>query len=115
MRRPGRCRFGRLDRKKRGDSEMRKRLAIAVVLAAICAMSAGPVAIAGEDNGTGNVAVTYGVTMNTPNGAVAPGGDRVRVQCTPGLGGCGTFTTKDKAVNLHGTFVHTDSAGTVVG
>lgn len=94
---------------------MRRRFAIVptamAVAVAICAPNAG----GHRDNGTGNVAVTYGVTMAMPNGARAPSGDRVRVQCAGGLGGCGTFTTKDKAVNMSGTFVHTDAAGTVVG
>jgi len=94
---------------------MKRRFAVAVGLAAMVAALAAPSAVGGEDNGTGNTAVTYSVTMNTPNGAKAPSGDRVRVQCTFGLGGCGTFTTKDKAVNMSGTFVHTDSAGNVVG
>jgi hypothetical protein len=83
------------------------------VTAAVVAMFA-PSAVGHSDNGTGNVAVTYGVTMNTPNSATAPSGDRVSMQCTFGLGGCGTFTTKDKAASLAGTFVHTDSVGTVV-
>jgi hypothetical protein len=92
-----------------------RRFAVAVGLAATLAALAVPAAVGHGDNGTGNQAITYGVTMNTPNGAEAPSGDRVRVQCTVGLGGCGTFTTKDKAVNISGTFVHTDSGGTVVG
>jgi hypothetical protein len=94
---------------------MKRRALVAVGLAATLAALVAPAAVGHEENGTGNVAVTYGVTMNMPNGAKAPNGDRVRVQCTFGLGGCGTFTTKDKAVNLSGTFVHTDSGGTVVG
>jgi hypothetical protein len=94
---------------------MERRFAVAVGLAATLAALAAPAAVGHGDNGTGNQAVTYGVTMNTPNGARAPSGDRVRVQCTFGLGGCGTFTTKDKAVSMSGTFVHTDSGGTVVG
>lgn len=93
-----------------------KRLFV-VVIAVMVAITilAAPGSMAHEENGTGNVAVTYGVTMNTPNGAKAPNGDRLRVQCTFGLGGCGTFTTKDTAVNMSGTFVHTDSGGTVIG
>jgi hypothetical protein len=93
---------------------MKRRLLVAVGLAAMLAALAAPAAVGHEENGTGNVAVTYGVTMSAPNGAKAPSGDRVRVQCTAVLGGCGTFTTKDKAVSLSGTFVHTDSGGTVV-
>jgi hypothetical protein len=93
---------------------MKRRFTLAVALAATLAALAAPAAVGHGDNGTGNTAVTYGVTMNTPNGAKAPNGDRVRVQCTFGLGGCGTFTTKDKAVDMSGTFVHTDSGGTVV-
>jgi hypothetical protein len=93
---------------------MKRRFAVAVGLAAAFAALVVPAAVGHGDNGTGNVAVTYGVTMNMPNGASAPSGDRVRVQCTFGLGGCGTFTTKDKAVAMSGTFVHTDSGGTVV-
>jgi hypothetical protein len=91
-----------------------KRYALAIATAVLVSALAAPAAMAHEENGTGNVAVTYGVTMNTPNGARAPSGDRVRLQCTFGLGGCGTFTTKDQAVNLSGTFVHTDSSGNVV-
>jgi hypothetical protein len=94
---------------------MKTRLATFLVTAGVLAALAAPVSMGGEGNGTGNVAVTYGVTMNTPNGAKSPSGDRVTVQCTFGLGGCGTFTTKDNAVNMSGTFVHTNSAGTVVG
>lgn len=94
---------------------MKRRVAVAAVVAATIAVLAAPAAMGHEENGTGNVAVTYGVTMNTPNGAKAPNGDRLRVQCTFGLGGCGTFTTKDKAVNLSGTFIHTDSGGAVIG
>jgi hypothetical protein len=94
---------------------MKRRVAVAAVVAATIAVLAAPAAMGHEENGTGNVAVTYGVTMNTPNGAKAPNGDRLRVQCTFGLGGCGTFTTKDKAINLSGTFIHTDSGGAVIG
>lgn len=90
------------------------RFAVAITIAVALIALTAPAAAGHEENGTGNVAVTYGVTMNTPNGAKAPSGDRVRVQCTFGLGGCGTFTTKDKAVNLSGTFVHTNASGNVV-
>jgi hypothetical protein len=93
---------------------MKRRFLVAVSLAAMAAAFVAPAAVGHEENGTGNVAITYGVTMNLPNGAKAPNGDRLRVQCTFGLGGCGTFTTKDKAANLSGTFVHTDSGGTVI-
>jgi hypothetical protein len=95
--------------------DVMKRYAVAIAMAVAVSALVAPAAVGHEDNGTGNIAVTYGVTMNTPNGAKAPNGDRVRVQCTFGLGGCGTFTTKDKAVDLSGTFVHTDSGGTVIG
>src|SRR5687768_15247510 len=92
-----------------------RRVAIALALTAALVAISAPSALGHRDNGTGNVAITYGVTMTAPNGARAPSGDHVSVQCTAGLGGCGTFTTKDKAVNMSGTFVHTDNAGTVVG
>lgn len=92
-----------------------RRFAFALAVAAAVAATSVSGAVGHDDNGTGNVAVTYGVTMNTPNSARAPNGDLVSLKCTFGLGGCGTFTTKDKAVSLHGTFVHSDSAGNVLG
>jgi hypothetical protein len=94
---------------------MKTRLAVALGLAVGTLAFGVPAAVGHEENGTGNVAVTYGVTINVPNGAQAPNGDRALVGCTPGPSGCGTFTTKDKAVDMEGTFVHTDSAGNVLG
>jgi hypothetical protein len=93
---------------------MRNRFTAALAAISVAVAIFAPSAVGGRDNGTGNVPVTYGVTMAMPNGAKAANGDRVRAQCAPGLGACGTFTTKDKAVNMHGTFVHTDSDGNVI-
>jgi hypothetical protein len=57
----------------------------------------------------------YLLRMNAPNRGVAPNGDIVHVTCNTGGGACGTFSVNPKAVVAMGEFLHTDSAGNVLG
>jgi hypothetical protein len=52
---------------------------------------------------------TYQLVMPVPNHASAPNGDRLQLTAN------GTFQVHPKAVNVAGTFTHTDAAGNALG
>lgn len=90
---------------------MKKRFALLVAIAA-APFGLVPTSAVADPN---NESMTFDLVIFAPNAGVAPNGDRVLVTCETRDTECGTFSVHPKSVEASGEFVHTDSAGNVLG